>query len=230
MSAVSEFWGIVGRRGGKTRSMAVLAAYLAACIDYRTILAPGERGQLQLLSTTKDQQTALNFISGIFDGSPNLRGLVTSRTADTISLSNRIDITVNLPHSVPREAAPLLQSYVTNSPSGVTLTIRKTPTKKSCAQLDLALRQLADLSLLSSSPYARRGSLWDTYARHYGPTGKSSILVAQGTTQQLNPTISDAYIARQMEEDPEAGAAEYSGPVPHRCRSIHLARVHRGLR
>jgi hypothetical protein len=39
--AVEEFWAIVGRRGGKTRALAVLAAYLAALCDWSDILAPG---------------------------------------------------------------------------------------------------------------------------------------------------------------------------------------------
>jgi hypothetical protein len=64
--AAREFWAIVGRRGGKSRSMAVLAAWLAACKDYRGILAPGERGQLQVLSATRDQAGNLfNFVTGI---------------------------------------------------------------------------------------------------------------------------------------------------------------------
>ena len=33
-----------------------------------------------------------------------------------------------------------------------------------------------------SSPYARRGALWDTYKGHYGPEGDPTILVAKGAT------------------------------------------------
>jgi hypothetical protein len=36
--------------------MAVLAAYLAACKDYRAILAPRERGQVQIVASTTDQR------------------------------------------------------------------------------------------------------------------------------------------------------------------------------
>jgi hypothetical protein len=45
-----EFWGAIGRSGGKTRAMAVLAAYIAGCVDHRDTLAPGERGRLPLPS------------------------------------------------------------------------------------------------------------------------------------------------------------------------------------
>ena len=36
-----------------------------------------------------------------------------------------------------------------------------------------------------SSPYARRGALWDTYKKHFGPEGDPSILVAQGATRDF---------------------------------------------
>src|SRR5262245_18126524 len=41
-----ELIGIVGRRCGKSRAVAVLASYLAALVDYRDVLVPGERGLL----------------------------------------------------------------------------------------------------------------------------------------------------------------------------------------
>jgi hypothetical protein len=73
---VEEFWGIIGRRGGKTRSMAVLAAYIAACVDHRHVLAPGERGVLPILAvSTAQATTAFNFLSGVFATAPDLKGL-----------------------------------------------------------------------------------------------------------------------------------------------------------
>src|SRR6185312_11500228 len=39
---VEELWLVVGRRGGKTRAMAVLASYLGGLCEHR--LSPGEQG------------------------------------------------------------------------------------------------------------------------------------------------------------------------------------------
>ena len=51
--------------------MAVLAAYLAACVDHRDVLAPGERGVIPLLAATVQQAaSAFAFIEGIFTVSP----------------------------------------------------------------------------------------------------------------------------------------------------------------
>jgi hypothetical protein len=41
--------------------------------------------------------------------------------------------------------------------------------------------------LLASSPYARKGALWDSYKKHYGKDG-DPILVWQAPTRTMNPT------------------------------------------
>jgi hypothetical protein len=61
------------------------------------------------------------------------------------------------------------------------------------------------------SPHARRGEMWKTFSKHYGPQGSSAILVANGPTQLFNPTIKEGVIARAYEEDPQVAAAEWGG-------------------
>jgi len=60
-----------------------------------------------------------------------------------------------------------------------------------------------------SSPYARRGALWETYRRNYGPEGDPLILVAQGASRDFNPNLPEEEINRALERDPEANRAEY---------------------
>src|SRR2546427_11320334 len=50
-----EAWGVVGRRGGKSRIAALVAVYLACFRDYRRILAPGERGTLPIIAADRRQ-------------------------------------------------------------------------------------------------------------------------------------------------------------------------------
>ena len=63
--------------------------------------------------------------------------------------------------------------------------------------------------IVITSPYGRRGSLWETYQRHFGPDGDPRILVAQGESRALNPELSEEFVARQYERDPAAASAEY---------------------
>ena len=50
-----EAWLVVGRRGGKSRIAALVAVYLACFRDYRSALAPGERGTVMLLAADRRQ-------------------------------------------------------------------------------------------------------------------------------------------------------------------------------
>src|SRR6478736_3532479 len=52
-----------------------------------------------------------------------------------------------------------------------------------------------------SSPYARRGELWNIYNKHFGPSGDPSILVAQGTSRTFNPSLPQSIVDRAMERD-----------------------------
>jgi hypothetical protein len=61
------------------------------------------------------------------------------------------------------------------------------------------------------SPHARRGVMWGTYNKHFGPEGNPAILVANGPTRLFNPTIKQSVIDRAYEDDPAVAAAEWGG-------------------
>jgi hypothetical protein len=63
--------------------------------------------------------------------------------------------------------------------------------------------------IIITSPYARKGEVWDVYRRHYGPQGDPLILVAQGASRDFNPTLSGTVVQRALERDHAAGSAEY---------------------
>jgi hypothetical protein len=60
-----------------------------------------------------------------------------------------------------------------------------------------------------SSPYARRGELWRTYDRHFGPAGDPLILVVQGASLTFNPALPQSVVDRAFERDPASAAAQY---------------------
>src|SRR5262249_3745886 len=95
LERVEEFWGVIGRRGGKTRAMSVLSIYIAALCDHRDSLSPGERGLVLFLAQNQRQATiAFQYAAALFDEIPMLTGEIVNRTADTLSLRNGIDLEV----------------------------------------------------------------------------------------------------------------------------------------
>ncbi len=62
--------------------------------------------------------------------------------------------------------------------------------------------------LAASSPYAKKGALYDAHKRHFAKDD-DPILIWQAPTRVMNPTVPQATIDAAMEQDPANAAAEY---------------------
>lgn len=207
---VEELWAIVGRRGGKTRAIAVLGAYLAALCDHASVLAPGERGSLPIMSASVPQAAkCFSYCLGIFNEVPLFTQEVERQTADTIGLSTRIDIEVR-PASyrtirgstaiaaIGDEVAFWLGDYSSANPDSEILNAVRP-----------ALATTGGPLICISSPYARRGEMWNAYRRYYGAGGDPRVLVAKGPSRTFNPGLSQKVVDRAIERDASAASAEY---------------------
>src|SRR5262249_49888794 len=68
-----EMWAICGRRSGKSRVAAAIAAFIAAFIDHRAKLAVGEVGFVLVLAPTQAQaQVIFQYALAFFRSSPIL--------------------------------------------------------------------------------------------------------------------------------------------------------------
>ena len=64
------------------------------------------------------------------------------------------------------------------------------------------------LLLSISSPYAKRGSLWDAHRKYFGKTN-APVLVWQAETRSMNPSVPQREIDREFEQDAGSARAEY---------------------
>lgn len=203
---------VVGRRGGKTKAMAVAAVYLAALCDWSDNLSLGERGLALFLAPSERQAVnAFRYASAIIDHAPLLAELVTGRTADTLTLSRGIDLEV--------QAASWRRS---RGGTAVCIVLDECAffhnaddSSNSDADLVVALRpSLATTGgpmLLTSSPSTMEGVVYRLHKRHFGPTGDPQTLVVQSDSRSLNPSLSERVIARAYEDDAVAAESEYGG-------------------
>ncbi|GJD52702.1 hypothetical protein OPKNFCMD_5468 [Methylobacterium crusticola] len=208
---VEEAWAIIGRRGGKTRAMAVLMAYFAVLCDWDEVLAPGERGSLPLIAASTYQAgKALNYIGGIFEGVPGFAGHQVGRTADTISLDTGVDIEVR-PASFRTARGGTLVAALCDEAAFWRIEGSANPDKEILAALRPGLATTGGPLIVISSPYAKRGELYAAYRRDYGPDGDPAVLVAKAPSRTMNPTLSETVIARAYQRDAAAARAEYGG-------------------
>ncbi|MGE3991152.1 hypothetical protein [Pseudorhodoplanes sp.] len=212
-SRVDEAAFVVGRRGGKSRSMSTLATYIAGLCDHSDKLVPGERGVL--LCIAPDQRQAaitLNYTAAAFERSKMLRQLIEDRTADTLRLKNGIDIEVRAA-SFRRLRGPTFIAVLADE--AAFWFSSDTGSANADTEILNAVRPgLATTGgplIIGSSPYARRGELWSLYKANYGPDGDPRIIVAQGASRDFNPSLSEAVVSRAYARDPIAASAEYGG-------------------
>jgi hypothetical protein len=211
LERVDELWGVVGRRSGKSRAAATLATYLAALVDHSANLSVGERGLVLFIAENQKQAgVVFRYVAGIFDAMQLLAELVVNRTADTISLSNGIDLEIRAASFrglrgptcvavVADEAAFFGVEGAVNADTEILNAVRP------------ALATTGGPLIVISSPYAKRGEVWNTFKRHYGASGDPRILVAQGESRSFNPTLPQAVIDRAIERDSAAASSEYLG-------------------
>lgn len=201
-----ELWLIVGRRGGKSNVAGFLAVYEAVFNDHREHLAPGEVATVMVIAADRKQaRTVMRYIRGLLIDNPMLSKLVVRDGTESIELANRCCIEVmTASHRSTRGytvAAVIMDEIAFWHSEGAN------PDTEIINAVRPSLTTLGGKLIALSSPYARRGVLWNNYRRHFGK--ESRVLVAQAPTLKMNPSLNPRVVDQARAEDPIAASAEY---------------------
>ena len=206
-----EAWVVVGRRGGKSRVAALAAVFLACFRDYAAVLAPGERGTIMLIAADRKQARVLmRYVTGLLESVPMLARLVASRTGESIALRTRIDVEI---HTASFRA---VRGYTVVAAIADEVAFWKSedsanPDVEILNGLRPGLATVPGSLLLAiSSPYARRGALWEAHRQHFGKDG-DPILVWQADTRTMNPRVDEQIIAEAYAADEATAKSEWGG-------------------
>ena len=206
---VESAWLAIGRRGGKSRAISILAAWLSACCEHPAIVA-GETGVLPILSASVTQsRIVFEYVIGTFEASPMLRGEVVSVTADTIVLRNGIEIQIRAASFRTIRGVSAIAAICDEIATWRTAEDSSNPDREVLRALKPSLLTTNGPLICISSPYSKMGELWEAYRRDFGPDGDPLILVAQAASRVMNPTLSQEKLDREYEKDPESAAAEF---------------------
>ena len=205
---VLEAWLVVGRRGGKSFIVALIAVYLACFRDYRAHLAPGERGTVMInASDRKQARVIFRYVRALLEGVPMLARLIERVDSESIDLSNAISIEI---HTASFRA---VRGYTIVAAINDEIAFWRSdesanPDKEILDAQRPAMATIPGAMLLCvGSPYARRGVQWEAYRDHFGKDG-SPVLVWQAATRVMNPTVPEAFEAAAYARDPASAAAE----------------------
>jgi hypothetical protein len=207
-TAVNEVWLAIGRRGGKSFILALIAVFLACFHEYRQFLAPGERGTIVIIAADRKQaRTIFRYIRGLLNGVPMLKRLVERATADTFDLSNRVSIEIHVA-SFRSSRGYTIIACLADEVAFWRSDESANPDKEILAAIRPAMATIPNAMLLcASSPYARRGAMWDAYRKYYGKD--SPVLFWKAPTRMMNPSVPQSFIDAAYEADPVSADAEY---------------------
>lgn len=208
-----ELWVVAGRRSAKSNTSASVAVYLATVgVEVEGLLdtlKPGERGVISVIAVDRDQAKVLfRYISGIIDASPVLAGMVAKKNADSIDLNNRVTIEVAT-NSFKAVRGRTLIASIMDECAFYKDADSAAPDVELYRALIPGLATTGGMLIGISSPYRRKGLLFQKWRKHYGKAG--DVLVVQGGTQDFNPTIEPRIIEEALQDDPEGARSEWLG-------------------
>ena len=195
----------VSRRAGKGRAAAALAVHAAVLTDYSSVLAPGEKGVVAVISPTRAQAAIVrDYVLGFLQSSPILRDEVAEVTSDEIRLRNGVVI------------CTLASDYRTLR--GRTLLLAVLDEASFLAESDIetarallpGLATTGGMLVTVSSPYRRSGLVYELHRDFFGVDSDDCLVVA-GPSIVFNPTLDVAMIEAATAADPEAAASEWHG-------------------
>jgi hypothetical protein len=206
---VTEGWLVVGRRGGKSLILAVIAVFLAVFRDWSAHLVPGESALVQVIATDRKQARIIyRYARAMLMKVPSLKRLVASETGDVIELTTGISIEITTASYRAVRGYTIVAALCDEIAFWRSDENSANPDSEILDALRPAMATIPGAVLLgASSPYAKRGVLWQAHREHHGKD--SPVLVWQAPTLRMNPTVPKSLIDRAYDRDPLSAAAEY---------------------
>ena len=214
----AEFYGICGRRSGKTR-VAGACAVRAASRRYR--LAPGEVAVVGLAAADREQaRVLLGYATAPFKASADLRGLVQPRPPwqalrSLVSRATRWGLDLKTGVSVEVRTANFGtirgRSYALVVADELAFWSRDdgtNPASEVLAAIRPGLVTLHGQLVGISSSFAKSGPLWDVFERYFGKDD-DRVLVWRAPSRTMNPTIPERVVLDALERDESAARAEW---------------------
>ena len=205
----TEGWLICGRRAGKSFILALTAVYLACFFDYRKYLALGERASVMVIASDRKQaRVIVRYIRALLKHIAMLAEMVERETAEAFDLDTGVTIEVQSA-SFKSVRGYSLCAVLCDEMAFWPTDDAAEPDFEVLAALRPGMATIPNAMLLcASSPYARRGALWDAHRKHFGKDA-SPILVWQAPTRTMNPTVPQRVIDEATERDPASASSEY---------------------
>jgi hypothetical protein len=218
----NEAWLVCGRRSGKSFTLALIAVFLSCFRDWRPYLGVGERGTVMIIAADRRQaRTIVRYVKGLLQMVPMLKQTVESETQESVTLTNRIVIEV---HSCSFRAVRGYTVVACLADEIAFWTTDEGGANPDFGVLNAVRPAMAtvpgSMLLCASSPYARRGALWERLPPQLWSV-RSRACVA-GADAHDEPDRAAVLHRRRDGEGPRISRDRVRRGVPYRHRGLRL--------
>lgn len=210
-----EFLAVVGRRGGKSETIARLAVFEAVHGGHARALAPGQVGLIPVISPLREQSREIvGYVRGLAQLPQIRRSVIGEPRADGVTFTTRVEIAVMTADSV-NVSGPTMVTAVREEQAKFPGDEAAVPDREIDNSLRPALapvlgaprRRLIGIT----SAYIQEGIAFETDRDHFG-RAESPVLVVRGTSKKFNPNLDTEWLERERKRVGESVfAREYLG-------------------
>lgn len=210
-----EILAVVGRRGGKSETIARIAVFEGIYGGHAVALAPGQIGIISVISPLREQsQEILGYSRGLAALPQVRRSIAGEPTREGVRFVTGLELRVMTADSVnvsgPTQVVAILDEMAKLPGADAVV-----PDRELLNSLRPALAPVAGAPrrrlIGITSAYIKEGLAFETDQEHFGKPD-SPVLVVRGTTEQFNPNIDRTWLDREHDR---VGAAvfarEYEG-------------------
>lgn len=203
---------IVGRRGGKSYITAIIGIYLATR-KYKLKL--GTKGMVMILARDREQAGVIRgYVLAFLRALDELREqFADDPTQKLIELKNGITIEVRAAGEAGTRGYTVVAALMDEIAFWPTDPDSAKQDKKVIRALRPAMLGIKNaMIVMLSSPYAKRGELWENFRKAFGKDDQTRYLVWQADTLSMRPSDDPELLQEikdEYEDDPESAKAEY---------------------
>jgi len=149
------------------------------------------------------------FISGLLRETPMLARMIEEETQEGIRLKNRVAIEIHTASYRSTRGYTVIAALLDEVAIWESNETAANPDFEVINAIKPGMATIPGAMLLcASSPYARRGALWEAYRKHFSKDG-DPVLVWQAATRCMNPSVPQSFIDQHVADNPAGAMAEY---------------------
>jgi hypothetical protein len=209
MKRAEEVFAIIGRRGGKSFIVSLIACYMVLFENFWLDgLAIGERAVFPIIATDRVQAKIIfNYIQGILNSNPLFKQKIIKESTFEIELKNYVSIEIKTASFRGIRGAKYIGGALDELAFWRDVKTYANPASEIIKGIRPAIVEGGILFGISSA-FNRIGVLYDEFSEHYGKD-KNDTLIWKADTLSMNPTYSKKRIDKALRKDVSHARAEY---------------------